>query len=482
MRSALVVTFLSAAALCFAAERVSIQIYNESSSFSGECAKGGHCADISLFSDSVNNRIGNACIGGCSRSELTKLGIGDLDNRLKRLVTAHTLIVGDGKYYLGFPTLTGKRRKDASAIVNRTADRIAPSVTAMVDQIRAAVPKHEEIVFHLLWSRVVDEVWCQAWQIEHRPGNCPPGVEWVVYPGHKFFVGTNSWNQDVAVTWSRHTLCSTGIVTDSRLALRKAAWGQKYTEDNISDLQRFGLLDDRGEFQGFAYHVDDSLDKLLNQLTKEYAALVAGAYDYNRLSLSLGVSSEELFVILLHETAYALFENLSRSGKLQLPSVLNGVGETVRCRSVASFLLNQPVSLKDEIEYFFGKSGWRGDQKTISACKEALKNDPNDTEVLTYLGLSLYQTGAYRKSLQVFGKLNDITTGTSALERNAISHLWMGHLYDLLGERENAVHEYQEALHSRGANASINYDGYAIAPTTVRQWAEERIKTPYVRH
>lgn len=195
----------------------------------------------------------------------------------------------------------------------------------------------------------------------------------------------------------------------------------------------------------------------------------------------MGISSEELFVILLHETAYALFENLSRSGKLQLPPILNGVGETVGCRSVSSFLLNEPVGPKDEIEYLFERSGWHGDQKTIDACREALKNDANDTDVLMYLGLSLYQMREYRESLQVFRKLNDITTGTPDLQQNAISHLWMGHLYDLLGERENAVHEYQEALHSSGANAAINYDGYGIPSTTVRQWAEERIKTPYVR-
>lgn len=233
MRNELVVTFLFATTLCFAAERSGIDIYNESSSFSVECVKSGHCADIGLFSDSVNNRIGNACISGCSRSELTRLGISDLDNRLQKLVDANTLIVRDGKYYLGFPALTGKKRKKVAAIVNRTADRIAPRVTVMVDQIRAAVPRHEDIVFHLLWSRVVDKIWCQAWKLEHRTGNCPPGVEWLVYPQHKFYVGTNYWANDVAVTWSRHSLCSSEIVMDSRLALRKAAWGQKYTDDNI---------------------------------------------------------------------------------------------------------------------------------------------------------------------------------------------------------------------------------------------------------
>src|SRR5579864_6884426 len=124
MRSELLVAFFFATSLCFAVERTSIQIYNEASSFSGECVKNGHCADIRLFSDSVNNRIGNACISGCSRSELNRLGIADLDNRLQKLLDAHTVIVRDGKYYLGFPTLTGKKRDEVSAIVNRAADRI----------------------------------------------------------------------------------------------------------------------------------------------------------------------------------------------------------------------------------------------------------------------------------------------------------------------------------------------------------------------
>ncbi len=475
-----IIFFLLASLPCSATDSMNIDLYRASSMFGGECTKNHPCADLELFRDATNNAIGNAAIRGASRTDLASLGIPDLDVRLHKLVDGNALVIRNGRYFLGFPVVVGKDRQKVARLARITAKRITPQVASLLSQIRASVPSHEEMAFHLLWSRAMDEMWDSTWQREHRPGTSPPAVEWVMYPEHPFMFGTNYWAADVAVTWNRRTICDSQIVLDSRLLLLKAAWGQKPAADKVEALQRLGLFDARGQFQGFAYHAGDALDKLLKRLTDEYAALVTHAYNYEALSKSLNVPADDLFVILLHETAYAVFENLSRSGKLQIPAALQDGNDASGCRAAMSFLVDRPLVLL-EVEDRFEKSGWRGNQETIDACNEALKNDPNSTTALYYLGLSLYQMGKYREALQAFKKEDELTTDSSD-SRHVISHIWIGNLYDLLGERGEAIREYQEVLKSGAADTYMNYTGYHIGPTTARKWAEERIKTPYTRH
>ena len=54
--------------------------------------------------------------------------------------------------------------------------------------------------------------------------------------------------------------------------------------------------------------------------------------------------------------------------------------------------------------------------------------------------------------------------------------VWMGHLKDLSGKREEALKYYNEALkHDTGR--TMQHDQYGMRIS--RQWVEERLKTPF---
>lgn len=481
MRNTAALFILLTALVSFATAQSGIDLYKHDLTFTGygDCSKERPCADLDLFRDAANNRIGNACLQGASRAELEKLGLTDLDSRLKALVDGNVLVIEGGKYEMAIPVLVGKKRDEVDAVVRQKAERISPQVAVMLGKIQAAVPEHREMAFHLLWF-VMDNIWGRTWQREHRVGDGAPRLDWIIYPEHPFMFGNNSWGNYYVHSWGPHNICPFGVLPESRVMLLKAAWKQGPVTRGVAELEQMGLVDADGNFQGFSYRAGDPLDKLLEQLTEEYAALVTNAYDYDSLAASLNISSDKLFVILLHETAYSVFENLSRSGKLQIPSVLQGKGDLSACRDVVSLRLEWPVTPQDEIEKLYADSGWRGDQATIDACTEALRSNPKNARVLSWLGLSQYQLGKYTAALVTFKKISDLAAGSSEF-RDVEAHIWMGHLYDLLGEREKAVEQYKEALKSGAADTVMNYSGYGIGPISAREWVEARIKTPYTR-
>jgi hypothetical protein len=235
----------------------------------------------------------------------------DQETWLAELQRGNVLALRDGRYFLTFPVITGSRREAMAAAVEPVAEALAPRVAAMREEIVKAIPGHEDMAFHLLWSRVVDQRWCRAWQREGRGGDCPPGVDWVLYPPSPFTFGTHSWGNDFAVTWNSETRCAvTSVVTDARVGLLAAAGGTPYAGPNTEALQRLGLVGHDGRFH------------------------------YDRLAASLGIAVDQLWVILFHETAYAVFADLSRSGSLHIPVVLTGAGELTDCRETVSFLLH----------------------------------------------------------------------------------------------------------------------------------------------
>lgn len=475
--TALLLTIFTIPVVC--AGRPDIDLYKNISSFSGE--RGNYAfPNLDLLEDSANNKIGNACLAGATRSQLRKLGISDLDARIQKLLAGSVLVLRNDKYFLGIPAIIGGVRTELATIVDKKAHLIAPQVASILNRILEATPGNGDMAFHLLWSRVMDEMWYQTWQLDARPGKGPPLVDWIIYPEHPQSFGTNSWNQDIAITWSQHTSCRTLTVQDSRLVLMKTAWGQTIDINRNRELQGLGLLDHEGHFRGFAIHSGDPIDKLLKQLTAEYAHLVASAYDYEELTKRWHVPSDQLWVILMHETAYSVFEDLIGQGKLKIPGVLTGSGNLLECRSAVSLLLERPITYADEIEDLFRKTGWLGSQEVIDQAKNILEHDPNNPDVLYFVGLSLYQVKNYPEALNTFQHLSEISSA-SGNPRQLISHLWMGHVLDIQGEREKAIHEYQIVIASPQADSTINYSGYHIGPTTLRTWAAERIKSPYKR-
>lgn len=89
------------------------------------------------------------------------------------------------------------------------------------------------------------------------------------------------------------------------------------------------------------------------------------------------------------------------------------------------------------------------------------------------LGLTLFDGGYYKESFYAFQKV-------SVLNPSKFYHfttlVWMGHLKDLLGSREEALKYYQEAL-TYDTGGTMRHDQYRLQIN--RKWVEERLKTPF---
>jgi len=89
------------------------------------------------------------------------------------------------------------------------------------------------------------------------------------------------------------------------------------------------------------------------------------------------------------------------------------------------------------------------------------------------LGLTLFDGGYYPESFEAFKKLSELKPEDLIL---FTAFVWLGHLKDLLNEREAAVKYYQATLkHDTGK--TMHHDQYGLKIN--REWVEERLKTPF---
>jgi tetratricopeptide (TPR) repeat protein len=481
MRALVVLVFCLFSATSFATESNSVVNFSSVTGFTGGATL-RPAPKTSLLRDSSNNVIANACIHGASRSELSKLNLPDLDDRLQKLVAGNVLVLRGDNYFIAFPVITGDDRVRLAATVDSVASSLTPRVLPILDQIVQALPNRQEMVFHVLWSRVMDRFWYDGWGQAFHHGT-PPTAEWRISPEHPYMVGTNSYDSGVgdasfSVTWGQRTSCNGRTVFGSQFELNRAAWGLPVSAARAEPLQQLGLFDADLKFQGFAYHRGDSLDKLFKKLSDQYADLVANAYDYKQLGQSYGITAGEMFLIVHHETAYAILEALVKAGKLEEPAVLRDSDDLHGCRSLISVQLNKPPRTKEDAMFLYKDS--RGSQQTVEAFQTLVSENPEDLEARLYLGYALYDTKNYRGAFDAFQTLN----GLAEAKRDKLgdwSRLWMGQMCDLLGERDQALQQYQMVLSSKESGKTMELSQYGMGSATAKDLAQQRISAPFTR-
>ncbi|MFI5096062.1 MAG: hypothetical protein ACHQIK_21790 [Candidatus Acidiferrales bacterium] len=209
----------------------------------------------------------------------------------------------------------------------------------MIQRLRLAVPDRRELVFHLLWSRVMDDIWDRAWQASFGITQLPDAT-WAVSPQHSFTIGTYFYplpgNGLLALTQGPNSWKYKNKVISLSADLHLLAWGRTAPADDQGKLQELGMLDTAARFRVLSYRKGDSLDRLLEELASEYAKDLAGVCSYNALAKSFGITPAQAFYMFLHETAYAIFDDLSRSGDLRVPSILTSGDESSRVVEVVS--------------------------------------------------------------------------------------------------------------------------------------------------
>jgi len=459
---------------------VEFSLYENESTFSGN-GQERPLPDMRLFRDGANNRIGLACIRRTPISELRKLGLPDLDQRLEALIKGNTMVLRDGSCSLTFPVIVEAQREQLQTFVQPVAARLAPQVAQLASRIRAVVPDNPEMVFHLLWSQVMDAVWDKAWKANFS-GSAPPDLTWVVYPEQRFAVGTNynsvpgnGWS---ALTWSPNFRQHIQRATDSLIDAYRLAWGKEIAAADLVQLQELGFVVPKHKLKVFVFHVGDPTDKLLKELTSEYAALVAGAYDYVAAGKKFGIPPEEMFLVLLHETAYAVFDDLRHSGSVQIPEILTGSGDMRDAVQLVSLAIADPPAADDDAMYLLVKNGWRGNAETAAKFHEAVEKDPNNAHAWMFLGMSLYEIKDYRQAADAFHRCAEHSSNNVTWSEWATN--WEAQMYDLLGEREKSLRLYRSIAESKNTQTMM-FGQYQIGPITAAEWARQRMQSPFTR-
>jgi hypothetical protein len=438
-----------------------------------------------LLRDSTNNQIAWECIAGASVRRLrAATPVPDLDQRLRALAQGRVVRTGGGRCAVGFPVLAGGERRALAEIVDRQATALVPLGERMIARLVPRLGERREMAFHVLWSRVMDASWGDSWNAAF-PGEELPTVVWLVDPPSALAVGTNfeglPGSGDLAMTWSEHSGDYLRYFHQVSYDLYRLAWGQPPRDSSVATrLRAYGVFDASGRSRLFAYPQGGALDSLLTGMSREYAAAVANAYDWSALARRFHLSPGQLFVIVLHETAYALLDDLQTRGRLDVPAVLLGGGGPAQSVALVSLRLGAPPRAFDEAMARYLSNGAHGDPSVVRGFEDALTRDPENAEILWYLGLSLYDVRQYRRAVGALARLARATEhDSSARLFHDWSRIWIGHCYDALGDRARALAAYRGVARSSPGSGLMMMSQYHIGPITAQDWAAQRIAAPF---
>ena len=306
--------------------------------------------DYRLLQDEINNRILNAALSGATQAEFERAGITEAASRLDALVRGQCLHVEGGVYRISFPVIYGEARQSIRAIVDAAAASAVPSAAEMVASLERAAPGRRDVLFHLLWSRSMDQFWWSAWTIVHgKSKNAKDGIPAVAYvlsPDHSRQVGTNyndlPGDGQIAVTWSNKAQSHVKPIGNLRIGLTQMAWGLPPTApEAVKALRAAGCLNEAGHLKPFVIHNGDHVDKLTREIARQYATLVANLYDYDALASRFRIAPGQMFVILQHETAFAIYDLLIARGDLAFPDALEREGNPEACAQLVSLRLKK---------------------------------------------------------------------------------------------------------------------------------------------
>ncbi len=437
-----------------------------------------------LLQDSANLRLARACVAGADLAALERLGVTDLRSRLDTLAAGRVIRLDGTRCGPGFPVFLGARRRALAREADAAAARLAPFAESLAARVDSLAGARRDVAFHLLWSRVMDDAWAVAWR-RAFPRDSLPAVRWLALPERRLAVGTN-YDQTVgdgslALTWAPRFSEHLGPLADHSYELTLLAWRRPVSDDSArAILARFGVLDSLGGARLFAYPRGGPLDSALDALTRSYGERAAAAADWTEVGRRLETDPRDLFVILLHEIAYAVFERLAAAGRIDVPRVLTDGAPRAAAASLVSLVTGRAPRPADEARAAYIRNGWHGSAEVVRRLQLALRADAGDVQTRWTLGLSLYDVGRYAEAVKEFQQVSAAARRDSTLRSLADwSRLWVGHCYDALGQRSRALAVYRDVARTGDPAEQMMMSQYGIGPITPRAWAVSRLKTPF---
>jgi hypothetical protein len=299
-----------------------------------------NCYDCNIDWDALidleNNPIFNTCLDGATLSELKGLGIKDLNKRIEILQNGNLLRRVGETYQLAFPAVIGERRAELQRVVERTSRVLLPSAEKMIEEIRPHLKGHEVMLYHVVWSLVMDGHF--AWtglqnQLKKQLGRDVTFTDttWAIHPSHPYRVGTNTYDDDVvklrmAITWSPTTPLPHIITKDLQNhrdeLLRAIAQDQIVTDPNARNtLANYGLIDNKGKLRIYIIDSNSPSSRVYATSGLSFASKVIALLDLKKLANILDTTPEKALVITYHELCYELLKQFADRHTIDIPEI-----------------------------------------------------------------------------------------------------------------------------------------------------------------
>lgn len=258
--------------------------------------------------------IMNAILTGTTEEQLKKQFPDSLESELSKLLQGNVIIPKDGHFEVTFPVLIGKNRNKMNDIVHQKVLSLNISIDSLIAPLALALKNHPQMIFHFLWSRIMDDCWWNLYNSEFKTDQGPPSITFIVYPPHPMQCGTNSDyssdNSQFAFSWS-YNLFNELFTIPSTSSFYSLVINEPIPENDRVFFHKHGLLDSNNVSKIFSYHENDSLDYLCDKLKVKYITMIKGVFDYQKLSREFLIPADELFLVVTHEIAYEIFKILN---------------------------------------------------------------------------------------------------------------------------------------------------------------------------
>lgn len=275
--------------------------------------------------DKTCRAIMNATIGGDTYEQLQQKFPDSLDLKLGKLIDGKVLERNKSGFTLLFPVLAGDKRAQLQAIIEKRISKKDVSLDPIIRALKQALPERPEMVFHFLWSRIMDECWWNLYNTTFQTEKGPPSIAFIVYPPHPYQCGTNSDytpdNDMFAMSWS-YSLFNESFSVPSSKSFFSLATGNPVPEPDRDFFVKHGLLDAKNQARIFTYPEGGSLDLLCDSLKTIYADMIRDLFDYKELSKIFQIPADDLFIVVSHEIAYELIRMIADKKELYIPILL----------------------------------------------------------------------------------------------------------------------------------------------------------------
>ena len=267
----------------------------------------------------------NAIIGGSSYSEMKQHYTDSLDLILTSLIESKVIRRDNDYFEVLFPVLIGEKRNILKALIHEKITDAAVSIDSLINILKKGLYNNPEMIFHFLWSRIIDDCWWGLYNSEFKTDKGPPSIAYIIYPSHPFLCGTNfdntPDNSQIAISWS-YNLFNEFINLPSTSSFYNLAMNKSVSEKDHAFFLKHGLIDSNNVSKLFTYNKGDKLDLLCDSLKKLYIDRIYGLFDYHELSKEYQIPADGLFVLMFHEIAYEIFEILNeRRISISIPIV-----------------------------------------------------------------------------------------------------------------------------------------------------------------